>query len=175
MVLTLVVALLSSQVIYEWVDSKGESHFTDDASSIPAKVKRRTTTGVEPVVSVPRAESRDAGLNRTDGGAQLDAGMTRADSGVAQVAAKPSGPDSCERARKRIQEIELQQQREMQAFTQQVEAEGQQCQTALNTLGQAGYSRCMAGRTQRQPPSGAGAQLEEARDALRRVQIEGCR
>ena len=175
MVLTLVVALLSSQVIYEWIDSEGDSHFTDDVSTIPARAKRRTTTGAEPVLSVPRAETRDAGLTRPDAGAQLDAGLTRADAGVAQVAAKPSGPDSCERANKRIEEIEQQQQREKQAFTQQVEAEQQQCQTALNTLGQAGYSRCMAGRTQRQPPSGAGAQLEDARDALRRAQVEGCR
>ena len=143
--LTLVVALLSSQVIYEWIDSKGDSHFTDDVSTIPAKAKRRTTTGVEPVLSIPRAGPHDAGLTRTDAGAQIDAGLTRADAGVAQGAAKPSGPDSCERASQRIEEIEQQQQREKQAFAQQVEAEEQQCQTALNTLGQAGYARCMAG------------------------------
>ena len=96
----LVVSLLSGQVIYEWVDSKGESHFTDDVSTIPAKAKRRVTTGVEPVISVPR--SPDAGKP--------------APTPPPVAPARPSGPDSCERARKQIQDVEQQAQREQAAF-----------------------------------------------------------
>lgn len=168
MVLALMVSLLSGQVVYEWIDSSGDSHFTDDASTIPAKAKRRVTTGAEPVVSASRP-AVDAGAPSTD------AGPASADAGVMRAAPKPSGPDSCELARRKIQELEQQAQRERLAFKQQQEAEDQQCQAALNTSGQAAFARCMAARTQRQPPSGAEARLEEARDALRRVQIEGCR
>lgn len=172
MVLALVVSLLSGQVIYEWIDSSGDSHFTDDVNTIPAKAKRRITSGVEPVVSVPRAEPRttaDAGV------VKLDAGQVRPDAGVAPVTPGPSGPDSCEAARRRIQELEQQAQREQLAFKQQQDAEDQQCRTALNTSGQAAYARCMAGRSQRPPPSNVDQQMEQARDALRHAQIEGCR
>jgi hypothetical protein len=41
MTLALLVAALLGQTIYEWTDSRGEVHFTDDKSSIPKGELRR--------------------------------------------------------------------------------------------------------------------------------------
>lgn len=45
MTLALVVAALLGQTMYEWTDSKGEVHFTDDRSTIPKGAKVKTTEG----------------------------------------------------------------------------------------------------------------------------------
>lgn len=162
MVLALVVSLLSGQVIYEWIDAKGDSHFTDDVSTIPPKAKRRVTSGVEPIISVPRS----------DGGS--DAG------GSAAVAPRPrpqapAGPDSCALARKRLEELEQQVAREKLAFEQAQAREDQRCQEVLNLSGRGAFAQCMASRTQAAPPSSAASRMEEAQDALRRAQVGGCR
>ena len=47
MTLALLVAALLGQTIYEWTDSRGEVHFTDDKSSIPKGAKVKTTEGEE--------------------------------------------------------------------------------------------------------------------------------
>jgi hypothetical protein len=47
MTLALLVAALLGQTIYEWADSRGEVHFTDDKSSIPKGAKVKTTEGEE--------------------------------------------------------------------------------------------------------------------------------
>ena len=44
----LLVALILSQTIYEWTDSNGVQHFTDDASQVPKSARVRTTTGSDP-------------------------------------------------------------------------------------------------------------------------------
>lgn len=161
MVLALVVSLVSGQVIYEWIDSQGDSHFTDDVSTIPAKAKRRVTSGVEPIISVPRTGAPDGGS------------LTAQPAPTRPQA--PAGPDSCELARKRLQELEQQMEREKAAFAQAQAQEEERCREALNLLGRAAFAQCMAGRTQAAPPSSAASQMEQARDALRRAQVGGCR
>lgn len=157
MVLALVVSLLSAQVIYEWVDSKGESHFTNDEKSIPAKAKRRVTTGADLVVVAAKA---DAGVS-----AVADAG----------VAASP-GPDSCTLASQAVLKLEREVELAKVEAQQADEREYQRCQQALRLQGDFGYARCMSSRTKRPPPDTAAAtKLEAARETLRRAQVNGCR
>ncbi|MDP1822354.1 MAG: DUF4124 domain-containing protein [Archangium sp.] len=157
MVLALVIALLSGQVIYEWIDSKGESHFTNDVNSIPAKAKRRVTAGADLVVVAAKA---DAGVS-----VKADAGATA-----------PLEVDSCALARQLVSQLERE--------VEQAKAQGQQdddrerlrCQEALRLQGDFGYARCMSSRTAQVPPGTAAAtKLEEARETLRRAQVSGCR
>lgn len=157
MVLALVVSLLSAQVVYEWVDSKGESHFTNDEASIPAKAKRRVTAGADLVVV---AHMADAGVS-----AVADAA----------VAASP-GPDSCTLARQAVLKLEREVELAKLEAQQADEREHQRCQQALRLQGDFGYARCMSSRTKRPPPDAAAAtKLEEARETLRRAQVNGCR
>lgn len=158
MVLVLVVSLLSAQVIYEWVDSKGESHFTNDEKSIPANAKRRVTTGADLVVVAHRA---DAGVSAV----AVDAGVAAA-----------SGPDPCTLASQAVLKLEREVELAKVEAQQADEREYQRCQQALRLQGDFGYARCMSSRPKRAPPStAAAAKLEEAREALRRAQVSGCR
>lgn len=149
MVLALVLALLGGQTLYEWVDELGESHFTDDVSTIPAKAKRRVTTGEEIMVT-PAAPKIDAGVRP----ARL-------------------GPDSCAQARAQIARLEQQREKEKVDFEKLKEAEGLACQRMQGATG-ARYAQCMASRTQAQPHSSTPAQLETAQETLRRAQANGC-
>jgi hypothetical protein len=160
MVLALVVSLLSAQVIYEWVDSKGESHFTNDEKTIPANAKRRVTTGADLVVVAAKA---DAGVSAV---------VAADDAGVAV----PPGPDACMLARQAVLKLEREVELAKVEAQQADEREYQRCQQALRLQGDFGYARCMSSRTKRAPPSTAAAtKLEEARETLRRAQVSGCR
>lgn len=154
MVMMLVVALLSGQTIYEWVDSKGQSHFTNDPGSIPSGARRRTTTGEELTVT-PSAGKGDAG--------------------VVAPAASPA-PETCGPARAKVAQLEKQLADSRGASAEVEERESQRCQEVLRLQGHGGFAQCMASRTQAGPPSEAAQkELEVARDALRKAQISGCR
>lgn len=157
MKLLLVLSLLVGQTIYEWVDEKGESHFTNDPNSIPAGAKRRPTQGAEVLIE-PSAPKKVK-----PGG--VDAGV---------VAARPPGPDSCAQAREVISQLESRRAQAQQAK----ENQGSRCQEVLKTHGQGEFARCMAGGSDRADASGVDpveVQLEGARATLRRAQEEGCR
>lgn len=160
MKLLLVLSLLVGQTIYEWVDAKGESHFTNDPNSIPAGAKRRPTQGAEVLIEPSAAKKvKPSGV---------DAGV---------VAARPPGPDSCAQAREVISQLEARRAQAQQAKEQQ----GSRCQEVLNTHGQGDYARCMAGGADGADGADASrvepveALLEGARATLRRAQEEGCR
>jgi hypothetical protein len=146
--LRLVVALLVGQVIYEWVDEKGETHFSDDVSTIPATAKRRVTTGADIMVT-PAAPKSDAG-----------------------VRSAPTGPDSCARAKAQVDLLEKQLVQEKQDFERLQEAEGLACQRHQGAPGR--YAQCMANRSTAPKATGTADQLEAARESLRRVQVSGC-
>lgn len=155
MVMALVVALLSGQVIYEWVDPRGQSHFTNDPGSIPTGAKRRATSG--------------EALTVTPAVAKVDAGV------VAPVVEQ--APDTCGPARSRVAQLEKQLEDSKSVPDQVQERESKRCQEVLMVQGQGGFAQCMATRTQAGGTAREAAQkeLEAARDTLRKAQISGCR
>jgi hypothetical protein len=153
MLLALVLSLVAGQTIYEWVDSKGTSHFTDDPSTIPPNAKRKVTTGAELTVT-PAAP-------RPDGGA----------------VAAPAPRDTCAPALALVKDTERQLEQEKAEAAQADEKENQRCQDVLRLQGEPGYARCMAGREKpATSPQRAALEkrLEEAKDTLRRAQVGGC-
>lgn len=171
MKLALLLSLLAGQTIYEWIDSKGESHFTDNPSTIPRDAKRRTTEGAELMVASPTAAA----------GPRPDGGVPRAVPKApppAPVTPGASGPDSCVRVREQISQLERQQEALKTDFAQVQERENLQCQEVLRLSGQPDFARCMASRS-KAPSPGQGAwlqkQLEAAQESLRRAQQDGCR
>jgi hypothetical protein len=159
MLRALIISLALGQ-IYEWVDSKGESHFTDDVSTIPKGVKRRTTEGTAPVVETQAAPKPAPSLAQPN-------------------MQKPAAPDRCVVAKARVVELE----RELEA-AKVAEAQAAQtpsdCQALLRTQGQSAYARCirfpakpLAKSSPAQSPR-IENQLEGAREELRRAQVDGC-
>jgi hypothetical protein len=159
MLRALIITLALGQ-IYEWVDSKGESHFTDDVSTIPKGVKRRTTEGTAPVVetqTAPKSAPAPAQPN----------------------VQKPAAPDLCVAAKARVADLE----RELEA-AKAAEAKAAQtpsdCQALLRTQGQPAYARCIRfpDKTLAKPAPAQSPrieiQLERAREDLRRAQVDGC-
>lgn len=158
----LLIALLAGQTFYEWVDSSGQSHFTDDPSTIPANAKRRTTQGAEPMVVTTKS---------TDAGVKSVAAPPR----TTQAPPAASGPNKCEQAQARVAELERRIAEVKASAAGDEEKEAQRCQVQLNTLGQGAWAQCMAARQQRAPKTAAlEKDLEDAREALRRVQVGGC-
>ncbi len=168
MVLVLVLSLLAGQTIYEWVDAKGDSHFTDDVSTIPAKARRRITSGAS--LSVVTTAEVDAGRGAdggVDGGARPAA---RAEAGGA------AAPDSCVVARQRVSQLEQQIERARVSADQAREREGLECQQQLNLHGAQAFARCMASRAEPALQSAsAQRELDGARETFRRAQVSGCR
>ncbi len=160
MIHALLLSALLSQTIYEWVDSKGESHFTDDVSTIPAGAKRRVTEGA-PFIVEPG-----------------DAGPGKKATAPLPVVTPKAGPDTCARARDRVRSLE-QQLAQVKAAQENAANAPNPCQRALNVGGQPAYARCMASRPNGAPtaPSTSGLEkdLDAAREALRKAQVEGCR
>ena len=156
MKLLLLISLLAGPTLYEWTDAKGGLHYTDDPSSIPANAKRKVTTGAEVMVTPATGKG---------------------DGGVAN-AAPATGTDSCAQAKRAVEQLERQLQDAKLAAPKDEEQENQHCQEQLRLLGQPAFARCMASRT-KAPSNGAvealQAQLETARDTLRRAQVSGCR
>jgi hypothetical protein len=155
MKLLLLISLLAGPTLYEWTDAKGGLHYTDDPSTIPTNAKRRVTTGAEVMVAPATGKG---------------------DGGVAPSTA-PAGVDSCVQARRTVEQLEKQLQDAKLAAPKTEEKENQACQEQLRLMGQSAFARCMAGRTNA-PASGAveavQAQLESARETLRRAQVSGC-
>ncbi len=161
MTLTLLVALLSSQVIYEWVDAKGQSHFTDDRGSIPQGVKPRETKGgeVSVVKSTPPAPVAQA----------ADAGVVEEEETMA--------PDTCAVAQNELTQAEERAAAEQATQQQREEEETLQCGNVLLTHGQGSFAQCMAGRSDAlmQDASALQKQVEVARESLKLAQANGCR
>lgn len=163
MKLLLVLSLLVGQTIYEWVDKQGESHFTNDPSSIPAGAKRRVTEGAE--LMITSSGKSDSGVARS----VVDAGV---------VPAAAPAPDSCAAARLLISQLEAQREQEKAGVNQEQEQEAARCQQLLRTHGQAEFARCTAGVGKAPSRSKSGSiekHLESAREMLRRAQVDGCR
>lgn len=155
MVLTLLISLVSSQTMYEWVDAKGQSHFTNDPQSIPAGAKKRETKGAEVLVSpaaTPAAAAKPV------------------DAGVPAVVV-----DTCALARKQLAEVERKlEQAKVDARKVQEQA-SQKCQQLLRTHGEGEFARCMASRSEAPAADQAGPkQLETSRETLRQAQQNGC-
>lgn len=152
----LLAALVLSQTVYEWTDSKGIQHFTDDLQSVPKGVKVRTTTGSD-VTVVPAAPQPKA------------------------TAPKASGVDTCGVARAKISELEQLRDKQKQDVVRLHEAEAAKCREQLAIRGHGSYARCGAGIEQRvndqtsAQDKNVETQLEAARDSLRRAQVDGCR
>jgi hypothetical protein len=173
----LVLVVLSQ--VFVWTDSRGEQHFTDDRSSIPRGAKVRTTDGAELSVVSSGLDRGDAGLERRD------AGLDRRDAGLAATK-QVEVPDTCSRARERVTQLEGKLGEAKKKAEQARLAWNGDCQSVLNLHGQAAFAQCMAAggsRSRRapQPPETATftapieAELEQARDTLRRAQVAGCR
>lgn len=156
MVHALLVSLALSQTVYEWIDSKGESHFTDDVSTIPKGAKRRTTEGTAPVVETKSAPAKP----------------------VPVKSAVTPAPDKCVAAQARVADVE----RRLGAARATAAQAAQQkdatsCQALLRTHGQPAYAQCMMKQAEPAAPSAVPAleqELEQAKEALRRTQIDGC-
>jgi hypothetical protein len=154
MVPALLLSLALSQTVYEWVDSKGESHFTDDVSTIPRGVKRRTTEGTAPVVETRSAPAKP-------------------------VPAKPvtAGPEQCVAGQARVADIERRLAAARASATLAAQQKATNCTVLLRTQGQPAYAQCMMKHSEPAAPSAVPAleqELEQAKEALRRTQIDGC-
>mgnify|MGYP000941349439 CR=1 FL=1 len=153
----LLAVVLSQSAVYEWVDGKGGTHYTNDASSIPAGAKVRTVEGTELTV-VPAAKPDVA----------------------PRVA--PATVNRCEEGKKQVAALEKQLADLVKQRQQRRDEEASRCQQALNAQGQGAYARCVAGVGGRAPEEEGDAaeanlrrQLEEAKESLRRTQVSGCR
>jgi hypothetical protein len=163
MLLTLIISLLAGQTVYEWIDAKGQSHFTNDLSSIPAGAKRRVTAG--------------EGLTVTPAGPAAS-GSTgdRPDGGISPPPPPTATVDTCALAQKQLAQLEQRLEQAKAAAAQTQDQENRNCQQVLLTHGHGSYAQCMAGRTE---PAAADQlaqkQLETSRETLRRAQQNGCR
>jgi hypothetical protein len=152
--LALVITLLAGQTFFEWVDSRGQSHFTDDPRTIPAGAKRRETKGDEVMVSPA------AGVKTVDAGA----------------AAPRVEVDTCALARQQLVAAEQRGEQAKSDARRMQEQASQKCQQVLLTHGQGEFARCMASRAEVvEPDQASQVQLETLRETLRRAQQSGCR
>lgn len=149
----LVLALVSGQTFYEWVDASGQSHFTDDPSSIPANAKRRTTSGAD--VSVIPAPPRSAAKT----------------SDPPRPIPPPTGPNLCERAEQKVRALE----KKLEDARTREARVGKNCLGSLSRGGRASYARCMAAPVAKVDHSALEKELEDAREEHRKVKIDGCR
>lgn len=163
----LLISLLLTQTTWEWTDAQGESHYTDDAASIPKGAKRRALNldpDDAPVVKAapePKAAS-DAGE-----------APERRDAGPAP-APKPPALPSCAVAEKKVTDLEAAQEKARSDAAKAEEARQQRCQQRVRTHGRAAFATCLM--EEKVPaPVDLQPQIEAAREALRRVQQSGCR
>ena len=173
----LVTTALLGQTVYEWTDAQGESHFTDDLSSIPKGVKVRTTEGEEISVvgrptpkAAPAKGARDAGVAPKE---TLPVAVP-----VPPPAATP-GRDRCAPAKEKLAAAEAKLAAAKTEHELRVARAAGDCQAILRTHGQAEYAKCTRRRKYPEsvPEPNFGAleqQVEDAKDALRRVQVGGC-
>lgn len=156
MVLGLVAALLTAQPVFEWVDEEGQSHFTNIEATIPEGVQRHELSFTEEPVVVGPSED-DA----------------RAPPPPANPAASDS--DSCETAQQEVDALEAQLEDQQVQDQEQEERQARQCQEQLNLHGEGAWLRCRASSSDPDVPTPLQGELEDARETLRRAQLEGCR
>ena len=154
--LPLLVAALLSQTVYEWTDAKGGVHYTDDRASIPSTAKKvRTTAGDD--VSVMKLS---------------------ADPAPAQTPATPV-KNVCEEFKARVAALESQRDALFKAYEARLSAAQADCSGRLATHGQGAYAQCVASAKARAgtPPDDTVLKkdIDDAKEALRRAQVSGCR
>lgn len=170
MLLGLVVSLLASQAVYEWVDGQGQAHFTNVAESIPAGAVRRELTFGEPV---PMVRPSDTAARPSETRPSETAARPSEESPPARP---PAQRDACELAQEQLDALEQQLAQGEESAQAEEERQAQECQQVLNTLGQGAWLRCRAGLAAAAPPvSPVKEQLDAAREGLRRAQAGGCR
>lgn len=155
--LTLLLAALLSQTVYEWTDAQGGVHFTDDRSTIPSNAKKvRTTTGQDVTV-----------LKTTD-----------SPKPAAADAQPAPAKNVCYELKAKIASLEAQRDALYRAYEARVSEAQAQCRTTLATHGQGAYAQCVASTTSRTgaAPDDAAIkkEIDDTREALRRAQIGGC-
>lgn len=148
--------LLGQATTYVWTDKEGD-HYTNDPSTIPKGVKARTTEGA-PVEVVKRrpgqaaaaAPAPEEGEARRRCAAAREA-LARAEARLAAARAPPAPSGRAAR-----------------------------CQELLATAGQASYAACMVAADaegealRKEEARQAEAEVEQARDELRRATYGGC-
>lgn len=155
MVLGLVAALLTAQPVFEWVDEEGQSHFTNIEATIPDGVQRHELSfAEEPVVVGPPEDD------------------ARAPPPPAHAA---NEQDSCETARQELDSLEAQLEDQQVRDQELEERQARQCQEQLNLHGEGAWLRCRASSSDPDVPTPLQGELEDARETLRRAQLEGCR
>ncbi len=160
MIRAIVIAALLGQTIYEWTDSKGQTHFTNDASTIPANAKRKPTEGSNITVESQVAAAQPV-VN-----ARVDAGVP--DAGVR---------NTCRALQAEVSSLEgLLQNTAAQGSTLELD---RRCQEQLNLHGQGAWALCRMSGADASTASATAQdvrrELEGKRDALRRAQVSGCR
>ena len=154
------VVLCLGQTVYEWTDAQGQTHFTDDPSTIPAKARRKEFKPDPrrlPVEVVSDAAAPDAGPG--------DAGVP---------------VDTCALARERIRAIEELIRVSQASAADRDERAGLRCRQLSLTLGEAALGLCHIDHPEDFQALDAGvhearARLEVERENLRRAQVRGCR
>jgi hypothetical protein len=154
------VLLLTLGQVYVWTDAKGESHYTDDRSSIPKGVKVRTTEGA-------------------------DVNVVEATPSRPRAAPRAEAPDTCAAAKAKVERLEGRLDEAKRKAERARLVWNGDCQTVLAQYGEGEYRTCMAGgrrsRRSRLPPDPAlttgpvEKELDQAKDVLRRAQVAGCR
>jgi len=155
--LTLLLAALLSQTVYEWTDAQGGTHFTDDRSTIPSNAKKVRTTAGRDVTVLKMSDSPKP--------APVDAQPTPA-------------KNTCDELKKKIASLEAQRDAMFRAYEARVSEAQAQCQATLVTHGQGAFAQCVASTSSRAGPAPDDAtfkkDLDDTKDALRRAQIGGC-
>jgi phage I-like protein len=155
--LTLLLAALLSQTMYEWTDAQGGAHFTDDRSTIPSNAKKvRTTTGQDVTVLKMSDSPKPAPVD------------------AQPVATK----NTCDELKKKIVSLEAQRDAMFRAYDARVSEAQAQCRATLVTHGQGAFAQCVASTNSRTGPTPDDATINKAindtKDALRRAQVGGC-
>lgn len=154
--LTLLLAALLSQTVYEWTDAQGGVHYTDDKSSIPSGAKKvRTTAGDD--VSVMKLTT------------------------TTTPSPEPAAPskNSCDELKAKISSLESQRDALFKAYEARLSEAQAQCRSQLATHGQGAYAQCVSSTTARAgaapDDSSLKKDIDDAKEALRRAQVSGCR
>ena len=156
--LLLALAVVTGQTMYEWIDSSGESHFTDDASTIPKGAKRKTLDGLPEVSRMP-----------TDRRAPTTTPAPK-------QPPRAAGPDSCQRALIEISKLESQLSQNGVATPEDEKRVMADCEKPRRHGDASVYAQCIASRQARVDKGRELQQrLAEARENHRRAQVDGCR
>jgi hypothetical protein len=154
--LPLLLAALLSQTVYEWTDAKGGVHYTDDRASIPSNAKKvRTTAGEEVTVM------------------KLTPTPT--------TSAEPATPtrNTCDELKAKVASLETQRDALFKAYEARLSEAQAQCRSQLATHGQGAYAQCVSSTAARAgaapDDSSLKKDIDDAKEALRRAQVGGCR